>query len=213
MEIQGPCPQLSKDDKVFMKDFRTSDGKSVQDLINLHANSINGSMKGGGGACQYTVAVVITLVAGGASYYVIAQTLASAGIGLAEVNAAKANLEVVLNQSCGTMERSAATHLMKVNGFSPVDCVDYQAQVARLAERGQEFVQQQSAQVQNYAEKALAAWASVLAVAEAICTYCNPRGGKKSKGGLKSRRKSKTRRRSRKGKSKKGKSRKGKSRK
>ena len=89
-------------------------------------------MKGGGGACQYTIAVVLSLVAAGASYFVIANTLASAGIGLEEINTAKANLEVVMNQSCSTMERSAATALAKYNGFSPVDCTDYHAQVAKL---------------------------------------------------------------------------------
>ena len=193
MEIQGPCPQLSKDDKIFMKDFRTSDGKSVQDLINLHANSINGSMKGGGGACRYTVAVVITLVAGGASYFVIAKTLASAGVGLEEINTAKANLEVVLNQSCGTIEQSTATALAKYNGLLPLDCTDYHAQVAKLAIKAQEFIQQQSANTQSYIQKALAAWASVLAVAEAICTYCNPKGGKKSKRTRKTKRSRKAR--------------------
>ena len=133
MEIQGECPEFTNDDEIFMQNFRTSDGKSLQDLINLRTNSTKGSMKGGGGACQYTVAVVLSLVAAGASYFVIANTLASASIDLETINNAKANLEVIMNQSCSTMERSAATALAKYNGFSPVDCTDYHAQVAKLA--------------------------------------------------------------------------------
>lgn len=194
MRMQGTCPQLSKDDKMFMQDFRTSDGKSVQDLINLRANSTEGSMKGGGGACQYTVAVVLSLVAAGASYFVIANTLASAGIGLEEINNAKANLEVVINQSCSTMERSAATALAKYNGFSPVDCTDYHAQVAKLVVKGQEFLQQQSANTQSYIQRALTAWASVMGVAATICNYCNRKGGKKSNGRRKTKRSRKARR-------------------
>lgn len=193
--MQGVCPQLGKDDKMFMQDFRTSDGKSVQDLINLRTSSTEGSMKGGGGggACQYTVAVVLSLVAAGASYFVIANTLASAGIGLEEINNAKANLEVVINQSCGTMESAAATALAKHNGFSPVDCTDYHAQVAKLAVKGQEFIQQQSANTQSYIKTAFSAWASVMGVAATICNYCNRKGGKKSKRTRKTKRSRKAR--------------------
>ena len=67
MEIQGECPEFTNDDEIFMQNFRTSDGKSLQDSINLRTNSSKGSMKGGGGACQYTVAVVLSLVAAGVS--------------------------------------------------------------------------------------------------------------------------------------------------
>lgn len=181
MEIQGECPEFTNDDEIFMQNFRTSDGKSLQDLINLRANTTKGSMKGGGGACQYTVAVVLSLVAAGASYFVIANTLASASIDLETINNAKANLEVIMNESCSTMERSAATALAKYNGFSPVDCTDYHAQVAKLAIRGQEFIQQQSANTQNYIKTAFAAWASVMGVAATVCNYCNRKGGKKTK--------------------------------
>jgi putative hemolysin len=194
MVVQGTCPIGSEDDKIFKQEFRTSDGKSVQDLINLRANLTEGSMKGGGGVCQYTIAVVLTLVAAGASYFVIANTLASAGVGLDDINVAKANLEVVMNQSCGTMEQAAATALLKHNGFSPVDCTDYHAQVAKLAIKGQEFIQQQSANTQKYIQTALAAWAGVMGVAATICNYCYNRGGKKSKGRRKTKRSSKARR-------------------
>ena len=172
MEIQGECPEFTNDDEIFMQNFRTSDGKSLQDLINLRTNTTKGSMKGGGGACQYTVAVVLSLVAAGASYFVIANTLASASIDLETINNAKANLEVIMNQSCSAMERSAATALAKYNGFSPVDCTDYHAQVAKLAVRGQEIIQQQSANTKNYIKTAVAA---------TVCNYCNRKGGKKSK--------------------------------
>ena len=192
MEIQGECPEFTNDDEIFMQNFRTSDGKSLQDLINLRTNSSKGSMKGGGGACQYTVAVVLSLVAAGASYFVIANTLASASIDLETINNAKANLEVIMNESCSTMERSAATALAKYNGFSPVDCTDYHAQVAKLAIRGQEFIQQQSANTQNYIKtmplEILALWAS-----QTVCNYCNRKGGKKTKRTRKTKRSRKAR--------------------
>ena len=179
--MQGVCPTPSSEDLIFMKNFKTTDGKTIDDLINIRKDLVGGgSIKGGGGLCQYTVAVVLTLVAGGASYFVISNTLSSAGIPLEDINNAMINLEIVINQSCGTMEQSAATALAKYNGLIAVDCADYHKQVGELAVKAQEFIMQQQKNYAGYVQNALSVWGGVMTIAAGICTYCNrKKGGKK----------------------------------
>ena len=188
--LQHACPMPTKDDKVFMESFKTKEGFTLQDLI--EKNPGNDKMAGGNdpneassneasNTCIYTLAIVMTLIAAGASTVVIMWTLKQSGISVETITSAKKNLEDTANQFCSTFETSAATHFAKKNDLIPFDCKDYHEQIAKLAEKLKTMGETNAGRLNDIIGYALTGWAGALAAAKTICEFCKKKeGGRRS---------------------------------
>jgi hypothetical protein len=191
--LQHACPMPTKDDKVFMDSFKTTEGFSLEQLIKKNpdkmaggndpneASSNEASSNEASNTCIYTLAIVMTLTVAGASTVVIMWTLKQSGISLETITSAKKNLEDTANQFCSTFETSAATHFAKKNDLIPFDCKDYHEQIAKLAEKLKTMGETHAGRLNDIYRYAFGGWAGALAAATKICEFCKKKeGGRRS---------------------------------